>query len=63
MNFNNNLLNQTHMQNYNNMNVFNKFNQIIKKYLNNQIVIKFINRIYDKKIDQWIIKSLYLRLK
>jgi len=41
----------------------NKFNQIIKKYLNNQIVIKFINRIYDKIIDQWIIKSLYLRLR
>jgi hypothetical protein len=41
----------------------NKFNLILKKYFDNQIVIKYIPREYDIKIDQWIIKKLYLRIR
>jgi len=39
-----------------------RFNKILKKLLNNQVIIKFKNRIYDKKTDQWLIKSLYLKI-
>lgn len=38
----------------------NKFNSYIKKIFNNQIKIKYHNRVYDKKTNSWIIKSLYL---
>jgi len=39
-----------------------KYNKFLKKILDNQVIIKFKNRIYDKKTDQWLIKSLYLNI-
>ena len=39
-----------------------KFNKKIKKMFNNQIKIKYYNRVYEKKTKSWIIKSLFLRV-